>query len=146
MPVSKVVRPLLALPRGSKQLMAVAIDVVLCVLTVWIAYYLRLGHLVSLAGRPSVAVGLSIVLALPAFYVAGLYRMAFRRAGVEIVPLLALTCVVYGLCYATIIAAYAFDNVPRTIGIIQPCSIAWSAAPALRARATASPSFVGGEP
>lgn len=120
MPVSKVVRPLLALPRGSKQMMAVAIDLVLCALTVWIAYYLRLGHFVSLAGRPSVAVGLSVVLALPAFYVAGLYRMAFRRAGVEIVPLVALTCVVYGLCYTTIIAAYAFDNVPRTVGIIQP--------------------------
>lgn len=120
MPFSKVVRPLLALPRGSKQLMAAAIDAVLCALTVWIAYYLRLGYFVSLAGRPSVAIGLSIVLALPAFYVAGLYRVAFRRVGVEIIPLIALTCLVYGLCYATIIAAYAFDNVPRTIGIIQP--------------------------
>lgn len=118
--VSKVAQPLLALPRSSKRLMAATIDCALCALTVWLAYYLRLGHFVSLAGRPSVAVMLSIVLALPAFYVTGLYRMAFRRAGTEIIPAAALACAGYGLCYVTIIAAYAFDNIPRTVGIIQP--------------------------
>ena len=120
MPVGKVAHPLLALPRGSKRLMAVAIDVALCALTVWIAFYLRLGYFVSLAGRPSVAVVLSVVLALPAFYVTGLYRIAFRSVGSEIMPVAALACTGYGLCYATIISAYAFDNVPRTVGIIQP--------------------------
>jgi len=120
MPIGKVARPLLALPRGSKRLMAAAIDIVLCALTVWIAYYLRLGHFVSLAGRPTLAVGLSVLLALPAFHVAGLYRVAFRRAGPEIIPATALACMAYGLCYLTIISAYAIDNVPRTVGIIQP--------------------------
>ena len=100
--------------------MAAAIDCALCTLTVWIAYYLRLGHFVSLGGRPSVAVILSVALALPAFYVTGLYRMAFRKTGAEIVPVVALACLAYGLCYTTIIASYAFDGVPRTVGIIQP--------------------------
>jgi FlaA1/EpsC-like NDP-sugar epimerase len=100
--------------------MAAAMDAALCALTVWIAYYLRLGYFVSLAGRPSVAVMLSVVLALPAFYVAGLYRVAFRRASTDIIPAAALACTGYALCYVTIIAAYAFDNVPRTVGIIQP--------------------------
>lgn len=112
--------PLLALSRRSKRIMAVTIDAALCALTTWIAFYLRLGYFVSLAGRPSVAVALSIVLALPAFYVAGLYRVAFRRAGAEMIPVTALACAAYGLCYVTIISAYAFDNIPRTIGIVQP--------------------------
>jgi len=120
MPVGNVARPLLALPRGSKRLMAGAIDGALCALTVWFAYYLRLGYFVSLAGRPSVAVALSLVLAMPAFYFFGLYRMAFRRAGADILPTVALACGAYGLCYATVIAAYGFDAIPRTIGIIQP--------------------------
>lgn len=118
--MGKVTHPLLALPRGSKRLMAAAIDGALCALTVWVAYYLRLGHFVSLAGRPSVAAILAVVLALPAFYVTGLYRIAFRSTGAEIVPLIALACTGYGLCYTTIISAYAFDEVPRTVGIIQP--------------------------
>lgn len=117
---SKVAPPLLDLPRGSKRLMAAAIDCALCALTVWIAFYLRLGIFVSLAGRPGVAVVLSIALALPAFYMTGLYRMAFRRSGPEIIPAVALACTIYGLCYVTAIAVYAFDNVPRTIGFIQP--------------------------
>ncbi|WP_241491911.1 polysaccharide biosynthesis protein [Sphingomonas endophytica] len=100
--------------------MAATMDAALCALTVWLAYYLRLGHFVSLAGRPTLAAALSVALALPAFYVTGLYRMAFRRAGTEIIPASALACFAYGLCYATIIAAYAFDNIPRTVGIIQP--------------------------
>ena len=120
MPVGKVARPLLALPRVSKRLMAATIDAALCALTVWIAYYLRLGYFVSLDGRPSLAVALSIALALPAFHVVGLYRMAFRRAGSDILPALALACIGYGLCYATVISAYALDNIPRTVGIIQP--------------------------
>lgn len=120
MPVGKVARPLLALPRVSKRLMAATIDGALCALTVWVAYYLRLGHFISLVGRPSLAVALSILLALPAFHVVGLYRMAFRRAGSDILAPLALACLVYGLCYVTIISAYAFDNIPRTVGIIQP--------------------------
>jgi FlaA1/EpsC-like NDP-sugar epimerase len=120
MPLANVMPPLLALPRGSKRFMAAAIDCALCVLTVWLAYYLRLGHSISLSGRPSVAVIIAIMLALPSFYITGLYRMAFRRTGTEIVPVVALACLGYGLCYTTIISAYAFDEVPRTIGIIQP--------------------------
>lgn len=120
MPFYKVARPLLALPRGSKRLMAAAVDVALCALTVWLAYYLRLGYFVSLAGRPTVAVVLSVALALPAFYFLGLYRMAFRRAGTDILPTVTLACGAYGLCYATIIAAYGFEAIPRTVGIIQP--------------------------
>jgi len=120
MPLVKVAHPLLALPRGSKRLMVAILDAVLCALTVWVAFYLRLGHVVSLAGRPSVAVALAIVLALPTFYIMGLYRIAFRRADAASIPPIALACIGYGLCYTTIISAYAFDNVPRTIGIIQP--------------------------
>jgi len=118
--VGKIARPLLALPRGPKQLMAVAIDSTLCALTVWIAYYLRLGYFVTLAGLPSVAVALSIALALPTFYLTGLYRMAFRRADTAVIPVIGLACIGYGLVYVTIIAAYAIDNIPRTVGFIQP--------------------------
>lgn len=112
--------PLLALPRGLKRVLVATIDAALCALTVWIAYYLRLGYFVPLAGRPTLAVLLSIALALPALYAAGLYHMAFRRAGAQMISPAALACAAYGLCYATIIAAYAFENIPRTVGIVQP--------------------------
>lgn len=101
-------------------MIVVSLDAILCVLTVWFAYYLRLGYFVSLFGQPSIAVALAIALSLPAFYVAGLYRIAFRRTGTRIVPIAALACMVYGLFYTAVISAYAVDGIPRTLGIIQP--------------------------
>lgn len=120
MPIAQVSRSLLALPRESKRLMAVAVDCALCGLTVWLAYYLRLGEFVSLAGRPTLAVLLSLLLVIPAFHLTGIYRMAFRGANTGIIPVIALACTSYGLVYVTIISAYAFDGIPRTVGIIQP--------------------------
>lgn len=120
MPSGRVARPILALPRDAKRLLAVGLDCALCALTVWIAYYLRLGEFVSLSGRPMVAVLLAILLSVPAFQVSGIYRMAFRRADTGIIPVIALACAGYGLCYVAVISAYAFDNIPRTVGIIQP--------------------------
>lgn len=96
------------------------IDVALCVLTVWIAYYLRLGYWVSLDGRPTIAVVLSIGVAIPIFHLAGLYRMAFRYFDSQQLSTVVLAGVTYAIVYAAIIAAYAFDGVPRTLGIIQP--------------------------
>jgi len=43
--------PVLALPRTAKRLIALAVDASLCVLTMWLAFYLRLGEFVALSGR-----------------------------------------------------------------------------------------------
>lgn len=101
-------------------MMAAALDAALCVLTVWVAFYLRLGFFVSLSGFHGIAVILSILLALPTFYTLGLYHMAFRRVGVENLPRIALACAIYGIGYATLVTAAAFNGVPRTVGLIQP--------------------------
>lgn len=118
--INSIVTPLLALPRMSKRFISIVIDIALCTLAVWLAYYLRLGHFVSLAGRPTVAVVTSICLAIPMFVVFGLYRAVLRYAGQEIVGATFAACASYGVIYATIFSMYGFENIPRTIGIIQP--------------------------
>jgi len=42
--------PMLALPRWAKRFFVLALDTALCVLTVWLAYYLRLGEFVACRG------------------------------------------------------------------------------------------------
>lgn len=111
--------PLLALPRPVKRAIAMGVDASLCVLTVWFAYFLRLGTWVSLNDH-LVAVALAVGLALPTFAAFGLYRIVFRHAGSDSVISCAIACAVYGLAYSALITAYGFDNVPRTLGIIQP--------------------------
>ncbi|WP_375291172.1 polysaccharide biosynthesis protein [Qipengyuania sp.] len=92
----------------------------LCTLAVWLAYYLRLGTFASLDGRPTIAVVVSIAIAVPMFIVSGLYRAVLRYAGQEIVWATIRACASYGVLYAAIFATYGIDGVPRTVGIIQP--------------------------
>ena len=120
MRMAKIIVPLLGLPRAAKRFVALSVDLGLCVLTVWLAYYLRFGEFVALSGVALWAVGASIGIALPIFIVSGLYRAIFRYSGWP--ALLAVACAVgiYGLLYASVFTAIGVTGVPRTVGIIQP--------------------------
>ena len=115
-----IAEPLLALPRAWKRTIAIGVDIALCALTVWLAYYIRIGEWVPMNGRPSLAIGLSITLAIPVFAAFGLYRIVFRYAGADAITSCAIACLVYGLGYSTLVTAYGFELVPRTIGLLQP--------------------------
>lgn len=111
---------ILDLPRAAKRLVVVAVDACLCVLTVWFAFYLRLGEFVSLSGPPIKAAIFSIALALPIFMLWGLYRAIFRYSGWPALKAVTKATALYGLVYATIFTAISFDGIPRTVGLIQP--------------------------
>ena len=115
-----IVGPLLALPQVSKRIISIVVDMALCTLAVWLAYYLRFGTFVSLEGPPTIAVITSISLSIPIFIVSGLYRAVLRYAGQELVWATVRACSSYGAVYAAIFAGYGIDGVPRTVGIIQP--------------------------
>lgn len=115
-----LVDPLLGLPRAMKRAIAIGIDLSLCIITVWIAYYLRLGEWVALNDRPLISIALAMALAVPIFTAFGLYHVVFRHAGRDAIASCAIACAIYGLAYAAIISAYGFNSVPRTVGLIQP--------------------------
>ena len=125
-PIFELSAPVLALPRATKRFLVLSVDLGLCVATVWLAYYLRLGEFISFNGQSEWAVGAvwasaaAIALALPIFIVSGLYRAIFRYSGWPALLTVAQTVGIYGLLYACIFTAVGVAGVPRTIGIIQP--------------------------
>ncbi len=119
-PLFKLAAPILALPRTAKRFVALSVDLGLCVLTVWLAYYLRLGEFVALSGNALWAVGAAAGIALPIFIVSGLYRAIFRYSGWPALLAVARAVGIYGLLYVSIFTAIGVAGVPRTVGIIQP--------------------------
>jgi len=112
--------PMLALPRWAKRFVVLSVDTALSVLTVWLAYYLRLGEFVALSGNALLAAVTSVGLALPVFIISGLYRAIFRYSGWPALLAVARAIAVYGLMYASVFTAIGVQDVPRTVGIIQP--------------------------
>lgn len=119
-PLFKLAVPILALPRAAKRFVALSVDLGLCVLTVWLAFYLRLGEFVALSDTALWAVGASVGIALPMFVVSGLYRAIFRYSGWPALLAVARAVGIYGLLYASVFTAIGVAGVPRTVGIIQP--------------------------
>ena len=51
MGLNRLAKPVLHLPRPLKRILAIFLDAFLCALTVWLAFYLRLGQWIDLSGN-----------------------------------------------------------------------------------------------
>ena len=110
---------LLDLPKNKKIFISLLVDSHLCIFTTWFSFYLRLGEIFSLKSI-ILPVLISITLALPIFYLSGLYRTIFRYSGWPAMLTVSKSIFIYGFFYSLLITIISFDRVPRTIGIIQP--------------------------
>ena len=111
---------ILNLSRISKRAIALAMDVVLCLMSVAVAYYLRLGQWIYPEGSQWLSYTGALILAIPMFVNFGLYRAIFRYAGWGALMAVVRACAAYGIVYAAFFTAIGVSGVPRTIGIIQP--------------------------
>ena len=113
-------KSILDLPRPVKQIVAIIIDLSLCVLCTWFAFYLRLDQFISIQGLPLTAALVSVVLALPVFWLLGLYRTIFRYSGLSIMFSVSVALLIYGFLYFLVFGVFGVAGIPRSIGILQP--------------------------
>lgn len=109
----------LDLPKAEKLIFSILVDILLCVTTVWVSFYLRIGYFPfgKLLILPSIA---SIVFAIPVFYFSGLYRTIFRYSGWPALLTVSKSIFIYSFLFAFLITFISFKDIPRTIGFIQP--------------------------
>lgn len=113
-------RRLADLPRPLRRLIAFSIDAVMCVLSVWLAFSIRIGEW-DLTGPAVLTV---IAIALPSWFVSawscGTYRSIIRSAGGRTIANIAMACMLMSLPMLTIFMFLGVEGIPRTIGILQP--------------------------
>jgi len=97
-----------------------AVDAILCVLAVWVAFYLRLDAWMPFHGSMIFAAASSLILALLILYYFGIYRSIYRFIGWHAVVSVSQAAFVYSVLYIMIFTIMGIPGVPRTIGLIQP--------------------------
>ena len=114
-------------PRSVKRLFVVAVDVVLSVLAMWLAFTLRLDTPHWPIGVQWVIYIAGPLLTVPIFIRLGLYRAIFRYTGLAAVLATAQATVIYGLLFLSLLLVLQWNSslqgpgfVPRSIGILQP--------------------------
>ena len=118
--LTDLTKNIINLPRYSKRIIAILIDIGLCVFCTWFAFYLRLEKFIQINDVTILAVLISIILAIPIFWLIGLYKTIFRFQGSSIIFTLFVASFVYSLLYFAVITIYGIQGIPRSIGIIQP--------------------------
>jgi len=106
--------------RSTKRLVVVALDVVLALLSTWIAFTLRLDTPNWPTGAQWWVYALAPVLSVPIFIKFGLYRAIFRYTGQAALQATGQAVLVYGIALLGILLWKQWLGVPRSLGVLQP--------------------------
>ena len=111
---------LLSFPRYAKILIALINDITLCVISLWIAFYLRLDAFVPLRDNILWTALISTVAAISIFWLTGFYKTVFRYSGKSTLASVGFSILIYSLIFISIVTIYGIKDIPRSIGILQP--------------------------
>jgi FlaA1/EpsC-like NDP-sugar epimerase len=118
--LKEALKNIFILPRITKRIIVILIDIGLCIFSTWLAFFLRLEEFVKINDVTTLAVEISIFIAIPIFWLIGLYKTIFRFQGSSIIFTVFIATFVYALLYFAVIGIYGIQGIPRSIGIIQP--------------------------
>ena len=109
---------LISLPRIQKQLLAIVVDVASILLSVWMAYSLRLETFHVPVNDERLMYAIPLFIAIPIFVRLGLYRAIFRYVGQHAMWTILKAVAIYGVLFFSLILARDFLGLPRTEGLI----------------------------
>jgi FlaA1/EpsC-like NDP-sugar epimerase len=120
MSISSIKKLLVNFPRPVKQGLVVFGDFLICLLSVWLAFGLRIDQWGYFQGQQWIVFSVAIGLTFPLFISFGLYRAIFRYIGTAAFISITRVFLIYTGFFFGIFTLYKVDEVPRSIGVIQP--------------------------
>ncbi|MCD1590089.1 polysaccharide biosynthesis protein [Qipengyuania citrea] len=111
---------LVQLSRGPKIALLLVIDAILCVISVWIAFSLRLGVWDLLSPAVAGVIVASLAVWLPIFLARGVYRSVLRFVGSRTMLGIGISSLLMSFVLSALFIANVVPGVPRTIGVLQP--------------------------
>jgi FlaA1/EpsC-like NDP-sugar epimerase len=115
-----MLRQALSWPRSLKRALVVGIDVLLALVSTWVAYSLRFETLHWPQGSQWWVYLLGPVLAFPIFVRFGLYRAIFRYSGLDAMLATAKAVLLYALLRIALLWWQNWPTFPLTLGVLQP--------------------------
>ena len=120
MPIDTTRYTLLNFPRYIKRAIVMYFDALICAISVWLAFGLRLdewGYFQLSQWRVMIA---ALGFSFPLFIAFGLYRAIFRYMGSAALSSMARVFIIYTGLFFIVFTIIGVDGVPRSIGVIQP--------------------------
>ena len=108
------------LPRRVKQAIALGFDVGAAWVSLWLAFSLRLDTYFWPAGQQWWPFVVAPLIAIPIFIRLGMYRAVIRYTGLGALQAIAKAAFIYGAIFSMVVFLVRWENVPRSIGILQP--------------------------
>ncbi|MBW6452996.1 MAG: polysaccharide biosynthesis protein, partial [Methyloprofundus sp.] len=105
----------LALTRRTKAIILMTVDSVLVMLALWLAFYLRLGHVYVPEGNVWVLFAISPFLAIPIFIRFGLYRAIIRYIGGRAIWAIFQAISLYSIVFTVVVFQTGIGLISRTI-------------------------------
>ena len=123
-----------SLHRYLKRIIIILTDAILCVISTWLAFVLRLEEFILYNDFNLYPAVISIIIAIPLFWLFGLYRTIYRYTGISMISTILAATFLYGLIFFLIIGVYGIQGVPnyigqavpRSIGVLQPMLLFFS--------------------
>ena len=109
-----------SLNKNYKRTIIIISDTALCIISTWLAFFIRLEEIILLKDINFFSIFLSIIIAIPIFWIFGLYKAVIRYSNITIVVNILICISFYCLLFFLAIGLYGIQGVPRSIGIIQP--------------------------
>lgn len=118
--ITSILEKIAHLSRRKKQAIVLALDIILCIQSIWIAYSLRIGVWIYWDLAIQKIVLAALLAMIPVFYFLGVYNAIFRYAGSGMMKTLVKAFIFYAIPMILLFAIIGIAGVPRTIGVIQP--------------------------